>query len=186
MTILSRLLRLCKADLHGVMDQIEDKELLLKQYLREMELSLRQKQDRRSQLEKNRRRIEGELTLRDREAQTLEQELELAIRKQKDDIAKMLIRKIRGNQSYCMEMRQRLRRMKEEEKELVETLDKQQLQYQALKMRVAEFHRRTEERSFEEAIHSAADSEFSPCFTEEEIELELLKRKEALKDGGEK
>ena len=32
MGIMTRIMRLCKADLHGVMDQLEDKELLLKQY----------------------------------------------------------------------------------------------------------------------------------------------------------
>ena len=44
MGIMSRMLRLWKADLHGVMDQLEDKALVLKQYLREMEVSLKQKQ----------------------------------------------------------------------------------------------------------------------------------------------
>ena len=44
MGIMTRMLRLCKADVHGVMDQLEDKGLLLKQYLREMETSLGHKE----------------------------------------------------------------------------------------------------------------------------------------------
>ena len=34
MGIMTRFMRLCKADMHGVIDRLEDKGLLLKQYLR--------------------------------------------------------------------------------------------------------------------------------------------------------
>ena len=50
MGIMTRMLRLCKADVHGVMDQLEDKGLLLKQYLREMETSLGHKEQQISGL----------------------------------------------------------------------------------------------------------------------------------------
>jgi hypothetical protein len=43
MAILARIIRLFKADIHGVMDQIEDQGLLLKQHLRDMEDSLVQR-----------------------------------------------------------------------------------------------------------------------------------------------
>ena len=54
MGILSRVVRLCKADLHGVMDQMEDKELLLKQHLREMQAVMAGRQARLYQLEMRR------------------------------------------------------------------------------------------------------------------------------------
>ena len=44
MGITSRLIRIFKADIHGVMDQFEDKGLLLKQYLRDMEDALSDKE----------------------------------------------------------------------------------------------------------------------------------------------
>ena len=44
MGILTRVLRIFKADIHGVMDQLEDKGLLLKQYLRDMAEALEQKE----------------------------------------------------------------------------------------------------------------------------------------------
>jgi len=40
MAILTRIIQLFKADIHGVMDQLEDQGLLLKQHLRDMEESL--------------------------------------------------------------------------------------------------------------------------------------------------
>ena len=44
MGIASRIVKIFKADIHGVMDQLEDPGLLLKQYLREMEEALNQKE----------------------------------------------------------------------------------------------------------------------------------------------
>ncbi|MBT8331851.1 MAG: hypothetical protein KJP06_05930, partial [Deltaproteobacteria bacterium] len=44
MALLTRLIRLFKADLHGVVDQIENQELLLKQHLRDMQTALIKKE----------------------------------------------------------------------------------------------------------------------------------------------
>jgi phage shock protein A len=184
MTILSRMFRLCKADLHGVMDQMEDKGLLLKQYLREMESALQQKQARQSQLNQTCRQLQRELSLKHQEEEKLETEVALAIRKDKDDIAKILIRKHRTLQACCKAMTRRLELLEEEGMQLARMLDQQQLQYQELKVRAAEYCCREERQPFEEASEMMAESGFSAPLTEEEVELELLKRKEALKQGG--
>ena len=65
MGIMTRIMRVWRADLHGVMDQLEDKGLLLKQYLREMEDSLQQKTARCEQLTEHCRQIR-----RDKERRT--------------------------------------------------------------------------------------------------------------------
>jgi phage shock protein A len=184
MTILSRMFRLCKADLHGVMDQIEDKGLLLKQYLREMESALKEKQMRQSQLHQSCRQIQRDLSQQNLEREKLEKELELAIRKGKDDIAKMLIRKRRTLQTCCDGMQRQLQRIEEEGAHLAEILNQQQLQYQELKVKVAEYSSLAEQRPFAEAAGVMAGSGFPSPPAEEEIELELLQRKEALKQGG--
>ena len=44
MGIMTRLIKICKADVHGVMDQLEDKALLLKQHLRDMQETLTAKE----------------------------------------------------------------------------------------------------------------------------------------------
>ena len=44
MRIVTRIIRIFKADIHGVIDQLEDQDLLLKQYLRDMEEALHQKE----------------------------------------------------------------------------------------------------------------------------------------------
>ena len=78
MSVLSRITRLFKADMHGVMDQLEDKELLVKQYLREMEGSLQSKELRLQQLAEDIRINESKQTDHSKEINKLEEDLGLA------------------------------------------------------------------------------------------------------------
>ena len=184
MGVLSRMLRLCKADLHGVMDQLEDKSLLLKQYLREMETSLKQKETRLEQLDQTCGQIRRDLEQRDRESQNLEKDLDLAVRKQKDEIARMLIRKRRTIQGGCAQLQRQLELMTEEKGRIAETLEQQRLEYDRLKVKTAAFCRQAEQQAFETPT-AAVDAAFAwQAPSEEEIELELLQRKEAVQQGG--
>ena len=94
MGILSRVVRLCKADLHGVMDQMEDKELLLKQHLREMQAVMAGRQARIDQLEDALGNGQRDWAMHAKQVQALEEDLDLAVARGKDDIARMLIRKL--------------------------------------------------------------------------------------------
>jgi len=184
MGVFSRIFRLCKADLHGVMDQLEDKSLLLKQYLREMEESLKIKEARMEQIERSCRQIQRDLNQRNQESEKLEQDLDLAVRKEKDEIARMLIRKRRTLQGGCEQLQRQLETLTEEKGKINETLAQQRLQYDQLKVKTAAFCRQAEQRQFEEpmAVMDAGFAWQTP--SDEEIELELLQRKEALRPGG--
>ncbi len=184
MAILSRMFRLCKADLHGVMDQMEDKGLLLKQYLREMEEALKQKQERQTQLNQTCRQIQRDLTQRNQEMDKLDKDLDLAVRKDKDDIAKMLIRKRRTIQAGCQGLQHQQQILEEEKEGLTQTLDQQQMQYQELKAKAIAFCQQAEHHAFQEAFEMVDASAGGQPPSEEEIELELLQRKEALQQGG--
>ncbi len=50
MAILARIIKIFKADIHGVMDRLENRELLLKQHLREMEEILNRKEAKLRQM----------------------------------------------------------------------------------------------------------------------------------------
>ena len=184
MGILARMLRLCKADVHGVMDQMEDKGLLLKQYLREMEAGLKEKEAQLSQISHNCRQAESELSLRREEINKLEQDLDLAVRREKDDIARALIRKRRSLQGNCDQLAYHIEGLNEEIKYLAESLQRQHLQYDQMKIKVASFGRLAAE-SESNAAFAGADAQthwYAP--TQEEVELELLQRKEAIQQGG--
>jgi phage shock protein A len=184
MGVFSRVFRLCKADLHGVMDQLEDKGLLLKQYLREMEESLKHKQARLEQITRGCVQIQRDLAQRNQQARKLEQDLDLAVSKEKDEIARMLIRKRRTIQGGCEQLQRQLEVLTEEKDKVAETLEQQRLQYDQLKVKAAAFCRQAEQRRTEEPMETM-DAAFAwQAPSEEEIELELLQRKEAVRQGG--
>jgi len=132
MGIMTRVLRLWKADMHGVMDQLEDKALLLKQCLREMESSLEQKQNRMRQLRRTCEQIRNDLAVRHKERERVENDLALAVRKEKDDIAKLLIRKQFAQQADCDRLTAQLDQFEEEERRLAHLLSEQQNRYEQL------------------------------------------------------
>ena len=185
MSIFARILRLCKADLHGVMDQLEDKGLLLKQCLREMEESLKRKEVRLDQIARAGEQIRRTLARHNEESLKLEQDLELAVGKEKDEIARMLIRRRRTLQSACRQLQRQLEALTEEQGQVAGTLDKQRLQYEQLKAKAAVFCRHVEESRFEDPLETMDGAYAWLTPSEEEIELELLQRKEAAQKGGE-
>ena len=184
MGIMTRMLRLCKADVHGVMDQLEDKQLLLKQYLREMESSLDQKERQIRLLSQHHARMGSRIARHNEEMDTLEEDLTLAVQKEKDDIARMLIRRRRMLESACRHLQAQLETLTQEESALAATVAEQRLQYETLKTKADAFCQRT----FDSQVTPQTDAvpaEWAAIDPrEEEIELELLQRKEALLKGG--
>ncbi|MBI5063089.1 MAG: PspA/IM30 family protein [Desulfatitalea sp.] len=183
MAIMTRLLRLWKADMHGVMDQLEDKALLLKQCLREMESSLRQKQARLEQLRRNLEQLANDQALRLQEQEKLEADIALAVRKEKDEIARMLIRKRMLLEDTHARLESQRRHLEEETQRLVQTIAGQQGQYDQLKVKAAAYCQQAEQRAEDPA--SLWNEQAGPApVTAEEVEMELMRRKETLTQGG--
>lgn len=184
MTIMTRLLRLCKADIHGVMDQLEDQGLLLKQHLREMENSLLQKETRVHQLAESKRLLQGELTAGAQEYENLENDLVLALSKDKDNIARLLIRKQIVQRKHNEKLQQQYDALAEEQKHLSQLLDEQRLQYETFKVKAGNFARRhngkpdNHSEDLDDAVVRAN------TIDEHEIELELIRRKEQVNKEG--
>lgn len=184
MAIMTRLLRLWKADMHGVMDQLEDKALLLKQCLREMESNLRQKQAHLAQLQGLREQLGRDQALRLQEQERLEADIALAVRKEKDEIARMLIRKRMLLEAAHTQLEGRRGHLEEEIQRLAQTITEQQGRYEQLKVKAAAYCQQTEARATENAA-APWDVPAGPTpATEAEVELELMRRKESLSQGG--
>ena len=184
MGIMTRMFRLWKADLHGVMDQLEDKGLLIKQYLREMENDLQQKEGRREHLKKSCCQVERDMGQRQQEMDKLAKDLDLAVGKDKDDIARMLIRKRRSLETTCIQLKQQQNLLAEEQQKLDGVVNQQRLQYDQFKIKADAYFRQTKDYGQDEEIVDIRGLGNLQCPSEEEIELELLQRKEALAQGG--
>ena len=180
MGIATRIVKIFKADIHGVMDQLEDQGLLLKQYLRDMEEALNQKDARLTKKIALRNQVQKEHDKYDQQYRALDHDLTVAVEKGKDDIARMLIRKTKPLGSLCDELAGQVATLDEEISQFKEHLSEQRLQYEQLKIRAAEYFHRTERQGREKDMLDIIPNNIPGELSEDEIELELLKRKEAL------
>lgn len=185
MSIMTRFVRLCKADIHGVMDQLEDKGLLLNQYVRDMEEELAQKEAKLKKMKTSRDGAKQEHEKYSREIGNLEKDLAVAIEKDKDDIARFIIRKLRPLSTHQDELGNHIKILDLEIAQFQGCVDEQRLQYEQLQLKSAEYFRKTEREQWEKTLSSAVPNSRSGELSEEEVELELLRRKQAVQ-GGEK
>jgi phage shock protein A len=171
MAILTRIFRLFKADIHGVMDQIEDQGLLLKQHLRDMEEALVQKETQLKKMGIARDQAQQEFQKGKKEADNLESDLEVAIKKFKP------LSRIQA------ERRNHIDLLNHEIGQFKENLAQQRLQYEQLKQKATTYFHRTEKQKWTQPWSAAPPGFNVHELSEEEVELELLQRKEAIKGG---
>jgi phage shock protein A len=174
MKIFDRLSRLIKADAHGVMDQLEERSLLLRQHLREAELELTHKRAQLESMEEECRTLEDEVQIVEKEIALLDADVELAMGQGREELARFAIRKLIPRRASASRMRDRIGELGQGRERLLEKLQAQEVQFDELRTRVRA--RLSELRERDEA---------TPCFEtgvdDAEIELELLRRR---RDGG--
>jgi phage shock protein A len=183
MAILTRIFRLFKADIHGVMDQIEDQGLLLKQHLRDMEEALIQKEAKLKQMCFAKDQARQDYEKGKNESNNLEQDLGVAIRKDRDDIARMLIKKLKPLAHIQSERCSHIDRLNHEIEQFREAIELQRLQFEQLRQQAANFFHRTEKQNEDHGWPAMQAGFGVHDLSDEEVELELLQRKEALKGG---
>ena len=183
MGILTRIVRICKADIHGVMDHIEDQGLLLKQHLRDMEKAISEKEAGLKNMMASRRLAQQEYDKYTRESEKIEQDLTAAIKKERDDIARMLIKKLKPLVSHTDEIGRHINVLDQDILHLKNFVEQQQLQYDQLQLRSKDFFHKTEQQAWDENLSTIMPKNHSQDLNPEEVELELLQRKETMKGG---
>ena len=183
MALLSRIIRLFKADIHGVMDQLEDQGLLLKQHLRDMEESLIEKEMRLKKMRSALDQARQDHQKGEKETGDLEHDLQVTLKKDRDDISRMLIKKLKPLIRLQSERRNHIDRLNHEINEFKAYIEQQRMQYGQLRQKTTEFFYRKEKQNWEPIWPAAQGGLLLYELSEEEVELELLQRKEALKGG---
>ncbi len=183
MGILSRAIRLCKADLHGVMDQMENRELLFKQHLREMQTAIAGRQARIDQLEDTGKALQRDLRGYTRQISRLEEDLDQAIAKDKDAIARMLIRKLHPMRQSAQAMERRSIALTDELALERDHCAAQIQAYEEVRQRVAAARKDLHHPESRLSMPPGLDGTGHNDPTDEEIEWELFQRKEALASG---
>ena len=180
MGLMTRFVRIFKADIHGVMDQLEDKGLLLKQYLRDMEDALAQKENRLGKVAAAQNQTQQASEKYRLEINKLEQDLTVAIKKDKDEIARMLIKKILPLTKLRDDLQHHLDHLDQKIVGIKACIDQQRMQYEQLKHQSGQYFHKAEQEAWEKS-NSKMDPDFIlEAISSQEIEIELLQRKEAL------
>jgi len=183
MGIMTRFTRIFKADIHGVMDQIENKELVLKQCLREMETSLNKKQAELQQLKTAAQQMHNDICQLEREKEKSELDLQTAIEKEKEDIARLLIRKRLKADQHMEAAEHTVQSLKKKIRMLTENIEAQKHQYAEMQLRTESWIQKTENQQWEKSTAHFIHENAWQSISDEEVELELLKRKDAIKGG---
>ncbi len=174
--LFDRVATLLKADAHGVVEALEERSLLLKQYVREAELDLDRKRARLEAVRDEEKRLREALARREDEVRRLDEDIGLALAGDKDDLARFAIRRLLPRRSEMKMLRTQIEERAQEGRAKAERVDAQQVQLEALRTRVrAELARRAEAGPSPPWLGE-------PVVADEEVELELLRRRQG--EGG--
>jgi phage shock protein A len=179
MKLFERFSRLVKADAHGVMDSLEERSLLLKQHLREAELALARQRARADALEEEKAQLEQQRVRLSAQISELDEDVERALAAGKQELARFAVRQLIPKRRTLAALEERVEALASRATELAETLPAKQRELDCLRSRVRVQLRAAEQRG--------ADA---PCLPEaegvadEEVELELLRRRNAAAAGG--
>ena len=194
MKFLDRALRLVRADAHGVMDQLEERSLLLKQHLREAEVELTRKRVRLEALEEEERQVGQETIRYERQLAILDEDAELALAGEKDELARFAVKRLLPVRDSLRALRERGEAIRQERARVAERLVEQQDQFEELRLEVSArlaaaqreraARQARDDRAFVDADCTLAGSR--AVTADEEVELELLRRRGALaaSEGG--
>jgi phage shock protein A len=183
MGIMTRFTRIFKADIHGVMDQIENKELILKQCLREMEASLAKNKAKLNQLKTTLNQNRNEFRQLEREKSKSKQDLNIAIEKEKEDIARLLIKKSLKTDQHMQALSRQAESIEKKIEMMTERIEAQKHQYAELELRSESWIQKAEYRQWEESASNFMPDNSWQSISDEEVELELIKCKDAIRGG---
>ena len=93
MALITRVSRLFRADLHAVLDRIEEPDILLKQALREMEEALARDEQRVKLLTHEQAQLSSRAQEVEQSLSDIEEELDVCFDSGKDELARALVRR---------------------------------------------------------------------------------------------
>ena len=173
MALITRLSRLLQADLHAVIDRIEEPDTLLRQSIREMQEALDQdaRQIKRLQLE------QGQLTARqtevERSMKQIEEELDVCFASDKEDLARKLIKRKLEAERFGEFLSRKRRTLEEHLGEITTRVEEHRSRLDSLRQK-AELTAETEQETQTETYS------FTPDFLvhEEDVEVAFLREKQ--------
>src|SRR6266404_8392806 len=120
MKLFDRVATLVKADAHGVIESLEERALLLKQYVREAEIELNHKRARLEAVREEEKRLRDARTRGEDELRSLDEDIALALAGGKDDLARFAIRRLIPRRNEVKALRAQIEQRSAEAQALAE------------------------------------------------------------------
>ena len=173
MALITRVSRLFRADLHAVLDRVEEPDVLLKQAVREMEEDIARDRQRAKALNHQHTQLTARQADLDQSLYQIEEELDVCFTSGKDDLARTLIkRKLEA---------QRLSKILNNKREKVaDTLAELRNQIDEHCERLTSMQQKVELISEEETSTSSEDVWITPALEvcDEDVEVAFLREKQ--------
>ena len=176
--LFDRVATLVKADAHGLVESLEERSLLLKQYVREAELALDHERARLEALRDEENRLRDALARCEEEIRALDEDVTLALSADKEELARFAIRRLLPRRTESGALRAQIAQRAAETSVLAEKVERQQTQLESLRTRArAELARGCE-------VVDDPPWRHQPTVAEEDVELELMRRRRGGAEGG--
>ncbi len=177
MSILTRVSRLFKADMHGILDAMEDPEATLRQAVRDMEEEIAKSEARIKRLVRKEDRLEKTKKSFARELQDLEREIGFCLDENNEMLAKSLIRKKLEVDQWLKRIAIQLGHVNDEKTIISEELSERKDKLKSITEKQGVFAVRSGNGWAEHSDRSLS-TERCETITEEQVELEFLHQKQ--------
>ena len=171
MALVTRLSRLFQADVHAVLDRIEEPDLQLRQAVREMQLALDQDRQRLKLLRHEYSQLARSLSDGEAMLKTYDEELDTCLAADKDDLARDLIRRKLANERHAQALHSQSEAVAAQIEALERQIEEQDQQLGNMKQKLELLANSPERPAGGPFCHGDA-------IRNEEIEIALLREKE--------
>jgi phage shock protein A len=181
MSLVYRLKRLVKSDLHAFVEGMEEKKWILAQALRDMEEELEKLRAEIEVKKTHQAKLKDSIQTGESSLAKIEADIDFAMKEKREEIAKSLIKRL-------ILSRQNIERLKKEETQVSLELGKLQEDYRTKKQAYEEIVTRSEgialEREGDDIFKSASQLVPEDTSLKHQVEIEFLRRLERVKEVG--
>lgn len=172
MALITRLSRLFKADMHAVLDRIEEPRQLLQQAIREMEEALYQEQQQLKLQQHEQRQLQRRLEGLQQQLETSEEELDICFNSGKEELARGIIKRRLESERLGRVLAQQEEALAEQAKQLSTRIEQHRSELEGMRQK-AEMLAVEQPDGVERGLDDIGVS-----VSEDEVEIALLREKE--------
>ena len=176
MGIIKRVSRLFVADMHGILDRLEEPEIILKQAIREMQEEIEKSANHLDFLQRQQARLDKIHQALTARLIDLQQQISFCLDKN-ELLAKSLLRKKLETELRIKSVTQQLHELKDDHIQLAKQLDERQDKLQSTLDKAALFSEQHSDADIDEQI-SVRNGLMAQTVTQEDVELAFLQEKQ--------